>query len=650
VERLLRQLRRAGLVWADGPGNQVIERVRDSQPLRPQEARPLAAVARSARAYDVRSAAAAIGAPPADPRKDAAVAALLAFATDRAALAAAIRALRPSVRDVLVDRALGSGRVVFGGTSPAERTLIAAGLALPVGPRVEVPREIVVEALFVDAGMRVRGRPEIPGAATGPDPGRAGAEAGLRATTVLLDEARRAPVARTKKGGVGVRERARLEKLGVTAPALAIDIAVAASLLGGAAPGLVPSAEYDAWRDAEPGPRWARLALAWWGLAVSPTHRIEGDVEIAPPLRMESAAGIVRRGVLRAAADGRSLGAVIAHADWFAPAARYDPDELAERAAALRREGELLGVVSGDRLTELGELLVELADTPQEAELGARAAASLPPVGGGVVLQSDLTAVVTGQATAATSALLAAAAVPEQHGVATIHRITAASLRAALDVGWTEQSLRAGFAEMSDGPLPQPMDYLIRDVARTHGVIRVRATTTVVVAPEAVTAEIAHTRGLRGVTLHRIAPTVLTAHESPEAVLTALRRAGFAPMQDADDGTLVVPTRAPEQVRARPARTERPRRPIADLVHALRAGPTPTDDPGTEDQAMAALLVDAVQQGRAVRIVYRNAAGNNSDRIIEPTHLMGDSVWGYCHLRRAERVFSMRGIRSVDPA
>jgi hypothetical protein len=58
-----------------------------------------------------------------------------------------------------------------------------------------------------------------------------------------------------------------------------------------------------------------------------------------------------------------------------------------------------------------------------------------------VILQSDLTAVVSGQPSAAVSRLLAASAVNEARGDAAVWRFTPASVRAALDAGWTGTEL-----------------------------------------------------------------------------------------------------------------------------------------------------------------------------------------------------------------
>jgi hypothetical protein len=64
---------------------------------------------------------------------------------------------------------------------------------------------------------------------------------------------------------------------------------------------------------------------------------------------------------------------------------------------------------------------------------------------------------------------------------------------------------------VSDRALPQPLDYLISDVARRHGSVRVRDVRSCVTGSEAEITEILHTRSLRRLQLSRLAPTVLAS-------------------------------------------------------------------------------------------------------------------------------------------
>jgi hypothetical protein len=310
----------------------------------------------------------------------------------------------------------------------------------------------------------------------------------------------------------------------------------------------------------------------------------------------------------------------------------------------------------------LGEHLVAVAGRPDAAEeLAQRCVALLPEARGLLVLQSDLTAVVSGQTSAAAARLLAAAATPETHGAATTWRFTPASVRGALDAGWTVDELRAELVAVSDRPLPQPLDYLIGDVARRHGAVRVREVRTCVTGAEAELGEILHARSLRSLGLRRLAPTVLAGPCGVDEVLTRLRAAGFAPLPEDDEGVVIVPERT-----ARPApevRTPRARARVlaADLAARLLAAGSEPPEPATPthgelaglaselDAAEVALLADALDHGRDVRIVYRNTNGNRTVREIRPQQLYGRWLHAWCHLRSAEREFTVAGIESVSP-
>src|SRR5207302_168252 len=71
--------------------------------------------------------------------------------------------------------------------------------------------------------------------------------------------------------------------------------------------------------------------------------------------------------------------------------------------------------------------------------------------------------------------------------------------------------------------LPQPLAYLVTDVARRHGAVRVRAVGSVVrCADEALAAELA---GMKSLGLAALAPTVLASGRPPAETLAALRAA-----------------------------------------------------------------------------------------------------------------------------
>src|SRR5665213_1456856 len=90
-----------------------------------------------------------------------------------------------------------------------------------------------------------------------------------------------------------------------------------------------------------------------------------------------------------------------------------------------------------------------------------------------VLLQADLTAVAPGPLVSELARELAMAADIESTGGATVFRFTDGSIRRALDAGRSAADLHAMLATRSRTPVPQPLTYLIDDVARRHGRVRI---------------------------------------------------------------------------------------------------------------------------------------------------------------------------------
>ncbi len=654
--------------------------------------RPVAKITPSVLADDLRAAVGAFGAATDGLRKPELTARLSELMTDLPLLAKVIAGLPEPAKERLGEFRRGyhgyyySGYSGFGrprlrgaGDRDPTELLIAAGLLLPVNHQPELPREVAVAGWLAERELTLTGRPDIPPAGADEAAVRRAAQAAaqeaLRGVTTLLDEAGATPIAALKKGGVGPRERARLAKrLSVADDVLLmwIDVAYAAGLLGRADAGYAPTHSYPGWRGAEPGRRWAVLVDAWFSLEHAPTSReTQGDKEHPPPLPLASAAGLLRRALLLAARSGASVRAAGKEIDWFFPLHGYDAERRDDKVAAAVREAELLGVIATDVVSELGEhLLVVTGSAPEDAvqELARRCAALLPEASCSVILQSDLTAVVSGQPSAAVSRLLKDSAVAETHGAARTWRFTPASIRAALDAGWTAPDLLTELATISARPVPQPLEYLITDAARRHGQVRVRGMRSCVIADDALITEILHTRSLNKLHFSRLAPTVASSPNNLDDVLKRLREVGLSPMAEDAQGTVIVEAREDHQAPAfdHPI-VARPRSVLSatELARRLAADPdgetvrATTDLETFEllsqlnchlDDAELDLLSDAVDHHNDVLIVYRDKNGSRSTRAIRPQQLYGKWLDSWCHLRNAQRDFSIANIEAVSPA
>jgi hypothetical protein len=215
--------------------------------------------------------------------------------------------------------------------------------------------------------------------------------------------------------------------------------------------------------------------------------------------------------------------------------------------------------------------------------------------------------------------------------------------------------------------VPQALTYLVDDVARRHGALRVGAAASYLRCDdEALLAAVVADRRVEALRLRRIAPTVVVGRGGVDRVLEVLRDAGYAPVGESAEGAVLV-TR-PDARRATPRqRAPRAVEPpavgdaqLTELVRAIRAGDRAAqraaraapaaalDVPGVTTAATLAMLRDAAQANQAVLLGYVNAQGTASQRIVEPVSVNGGYLHGYDHQRDEMRTFALHRITAVS--
>lgn len=481
----------------------------------------------------------------------------------------------------------------------------------------------------------------------------------LRIATGLLDTAGRTPVAVLRGGGIGVRELRRLTRtIGCSAAelTLALSVAEAAGLLALSGAGATPSDRYDDWLAGEPPERLATLLSAWWSLPYVPC--VEPEAAWRPT---DEGAAALRVAVL-AEADrepGASPTGLAALVRWRRPygLGAADPGVRLETTWA---EAALVGAAGAGGVSTAGRALLRgRPETLPAALAGVGAAVDV------ATFQSDLTAVVAGTPSARLAALLDRVADRETSGVASVWRFGPQSVRRAFDAGHGADELVTRLTEAASTGLPQPLGYLIRDVARRHGRIRGQEVGCCLrSADQAGLAELAADRRLRTLGLRLVAPTVLVGEQPLAETLAALRAAGYAPVEEDADGDPVwepeAAHRVPAAARPRPAppRSEPPDPralaramldradtavpTISGTLRAIRAGAVRLS------LGEARLLAHSVDTGSAVRVVYQNRSGATTHRIIEDLEFDGSAIDAWCRLRDDQRRFSLSGILAVE--
>src|SRR5207237_9543482 len=95
-------------------------------------------------------------------------------------------------------------------------------------------------------------------------------------------------------------------------------------------------------------------------------------------------------------------------------------------------------------------------------------------------------------------------------------------------------------ARHSRTPVPQPLSYLIDDMARRHGRIRVGTASAYIRCDDpAVVGELLAARAARTLRLRRLATNSLAADANPEEALAVLRHLGHAPAPESAAGDVV---------------------------------------------------------------------------------------------------------------
>ncbi|WP_328394952.1 helicase C-terminal domain-containing protein [Streptomyces sp. NBC_00390] len=508
-----------------------------------------------------------------------------------------------------------------------------------------------------------------------------------QAASLLAECAARPPVA-LRSGGIGARELTRIGKAtgcGEPVVRLVLECAYAGGLVAYEGTALAATADYDTWAAQEPADRLVLLLRAWWLLGLTPSASRDEHGKVLPAAGRQGTCSrclAARQGALEAVAAlpaGRGVAdpAVIgARLHWHRPLADETPQDATPFATVIE-EAELLGVLARGALTPLGAALLD----EDPAALHDHARRLLPAATGTARIGADLTAVVTGAPTARLNELLDSLADRESRSAASVWRFSAASVRRALDAGLTADGIEADLREVAEGPLPQPLTYLIADTARSHGRVRLAAAACVIHSDDtALLAEIAVHRRLAVLGLRRIAPTVLLCRTEPSAALDALRAAGYAPVAETADGEVRVERR--ERPRAAPPSSQGPRvcvpaprspaaaAPSGDLAARLLAAPDRLPDPDPDrgipfqtdtEEILAGYakgltltdvrqLAHAIHESEPITIEYVAASGSRTIRTVSDIDFDPPVISAYCHLREDERTFSISGIEGVQPA
>jgi hypothetical protein len=482
------------------------------------------------------------------------------------------------------------------------------------------------------------------------------------------------PADALRAGGLGVRDLKIISThLGVeeSCTAFVAELAYLASLISiDADDRILPSNKFDIWLMHTPADRWQMLASQW--LITSRVSGLVGRVEaknvaaLGPELDRVNAARVraLTLELLREnqgiAPDWNSFREVLS---WRAPVRRNSSlqDELAEWTL---REAEWLGITGQGALSKFGAQFLAGDDLSSINE-------DLPKTVDHILIQSDNTAIAPGPLEHEISQALAMMAEIESRGGATVYRFTESTIRRALDHGKTGDEIKTFLIKTSKTPMPQPLEYLIADVAKKHGKLRVGNTSSFIRCEDtALISQIMNDKKLEILALRRIAPEVVICDMDATDAMRVLRECGYLPAGESANGMILT---GPKTNRA--LTKPRPPRVIGEVeipdmeslktaIRALRTGEKSTyrqtrlrqvasealgQLPRTTANETMDILNQFIVDEKTLSIGYADNNGGVTHRIIDPITIIAGALIARDHATGEVQSFRIPRITGVAP-
>jgi len=464
-----------------------------------------------------------------------------------------------------------------------------------------------------------------------------------------------------RSGGLGIRDLKRsADHLGVDENCVAFVAEVL--YLGGLIvidtdDQILPTNSFDIWMSRSLEERWSSLVNLWLETSrVSGLVGKAGEKNIAPLGPELDRAGIasMRKVTLKILSQNleldpeiKTLQEIIA---WQMPQ-RFS----AEYIEWTLREAEWLGLTGQGALSEFGSTFLN-----ESADLGVESA--LPKPVDHILIQADNSAIAPGPLTVELANMIGTIADIESRGGASVYRFSESSIRRGLDHGQTGEQIKDFLKKTSKTPVPQPLEYLINDVAKRHGRLRVGSAQSYLrCEDEGLVTQILHDKKIESLRLRKLAPQVLVCDVEPSDVIATLREANYLPAAENANGILIsAPAIRRAKSRPRPPRvlseTHAPSEiVIKAAVRTLRTGEKasshkPREVPRTTANETLDLLHQYIEEQASLTIGYADTNGGVSNRLIDPISISLGTLLAKDHATGEMQSFRIPRITGVSPA
>ncbi len=468
------------------------------------------------------------------------------------------------------------------------------------------------------------------------------------------------PPTALRSGGLGVRDlKATAEHLGVSEECAGFVAEIL--YLGGLVvidtdDQILPTAAFDAWLSREAEERWHNLVSLW-----IQTSRVSGLIgkgdgknvaALGPELDRSTFAPLKKITLEILSANPEldpEIDSLLRLITWLTPTRANR-----EYIQFILREAEWLGITGQGAISAFGQALLS------GEELGVGSA--LPAPVDHILIQGDNSAIAPGPLTVDLANSIGTIADIESRGGATVYRFSEGSIRRGLDHGQTGEMIKEFLKKVSKTPVPQPLEYLINDVAKRHGRLRVGVGSSYIrCEDEGLIQQIVHDKKLEDIHIRKLAPQVLISDTDLHDLVNALRDAGYLPAIENETGILVS-SPAIRRAKSRP----KPPRIIGDpstptpaiisaAVKALRAGDKATANkpkalPRTTANETLDILNQYIEEQASLTIGYADNNGGVTQKLIDPISISLGTLVARDHGTGEVAYFRIPRITGVAPA
>ena len=385
-------------------------------------------------------------------------------------------------------------------------------------------------------------------------------------------------------------------------------------------------ADLTAWHNDDSASRWLLLVQAW--LTTLPS-------ELRAALKERRAWGAPLREYL----------------DWQYP---LDNTWLVNKLDSSLALADALGLSVDSHRSELATLVLD----GRYSEAVALLKSHIPAHIDSVMLQSDLTIIAPGPLRPDLEAQLRLYALVESRSLASTYRLNPGLISRAMDAGATAESIEAFLASISSTGIPQPVAYVIADIGKKHGSLRVRpsgAASVITCSDEALARRVNADSNLTVLELTRDAEDALrlTSAFDASVVMRNLLSAKYPAVLENETGEI---QRWIEPRRGRPATrnlTTSPNTTSSLAVVAVdalieRLMSTPLPDAGSDEQWLTRQIEVAIRLKSTLHVTVTLPDGSAREFTIEPRALNNGRLRALDKRSEVERTIPLTSISAVQ--